>query len=669
MYNLKLAIDKNELSMDDFQMLYPDFKTTVACDEDSFHVQCFSSSLHPTSRLLEDAYPYDDVGCLFECAEIHESDVLPRPILGQSTDGKESLEFISEQIQICRQSHPRCQVASANWYPTRLLQATVVNGVIELRIVEPAETPLIGPYITLSHCWGGQQPLQLTTKNKEELKKSVPLEHVPKLYMDSINVALGLKVRYIWIDSLCIMQDSRDDWRQESATMSLVYKNGLFNVEAVSSRNCHYPMFGSRDPVLLFPHIVQIGTPDEPRYEKWTENDDEYWASGGFLEEEVLYGRGWVLQERLLAIRSVMFTGKQIFYRCAEGFTSEIEGLKHFPAESRRGYSLFRNLSTASVTEDNCFELWRLVTRKYNLCALTVPGDKLIAIAGVARMFGNVRRSRYLAGLWEHTLLEDLLWYRSGDAHQRPIDYRAPTWSWASVNTIENVEDRNIRRQGCRECLVTVPKIIEVSTDPVGADEYGEVQGGRLVLNGYLYPLFEHQKGILDQHIPKDPKDPKPWKTRIAHAMGNMFSEFQEEEVKILIFTDYDDVNEQTEETVLRECFVLPLLHERECAYPHKIQGLLLASNTPAWGVYQRIGMFQIEGDIIRLPLAERLGEQKQPGTYGMGARLVECHDDEICRPDGEMMCAFMGAMGDPGDDGVPSHGRDGHGRYTITII
>ncbi|KAI0113607.1 heterokaryon incompatibility protein-domain-containing protein [Nemania sp. FL0031] len=663
MYNFKLAIKDDELTMDDFQKSYPDFKTTVARDEEYFHVQCFSSYLDSTSQLLDDTYPYDDVGCLFECAEIHETDVLPRRILGQSTNSKESFNFISEQIQICRESHPRCQSGSANWYPTRLLQMTSLNGTIELRIVERDETTLIGPYITLSHSWGGQQPLQLTTNNKVEFKKSISLDRVPDLYKDSIDVALGLEIQYIWIDSLCIMQDSREDWRRESATMSFVYQNGLFNIEAVSSNNCHYSMFALRDPLLLYPHIVQMGTLNEPRYEKWTENDDEYWATGGFVEEEILYGRGWVLQERLLAIRSVMFTKKQIFYRCAEGFTSEIGGLKHFPVDTRRGYSLFRNLSTASLTKENCFELWRLVIHKYSLCALTVPGDKLVAIAGIARMFGNVRRSRYLAGLWEHTLLEDLLWYRSGDSYQRPADYRAPTWSWASVNTVEHREERNVRHKPCTECLLSVPTVVEVSTNLVGTDEYGEVQGGRLVLNGYLYPILESQSGNVGQH---NPTDPKTWKAHIEKAMKDLFPEFRDEVVKILIFTDYDEGN-QNEGMVLNECFIMPLLHERENAYPHKIEGLLLAANTPAWGVYQRIGMFRIEGGILTVPLEERFGIPKEPETDELGARLVARHDHEICRPTSEMMQAFMEVMGDRGSQ-VPSHQRDCHGRHTITI-
>ncbi|KAJ8133601.1 hypothetical protein O1611_g9 [Lasiodiplodia mahajangana] len=664
MYNFKLAVKDGELSMDDFQKSYPDFRTTIAHDEEYFHVQCYSSHLDSTSRTLDDTYPYDDIGCLFECTEIHETDVLPRRILGQSTNSKQSFDFINEQIQICRGTHPRCHSTSTNWYPTRLLQVTALNGAIELRIVERVETTLVGSYITLSHCWGGQQPLQLTTKNQTEFKKSISLKRVPNLYKDSIEVALALEIRYIWVDSLCIMQDSREDWRQESAMMSLVYQNGLFNIEAVSSKNCHYSMFALRDPALLYPHIVQMGTPTEPKHEKWTENDDEYWATGGFVEEEILYGRGWVLQERLLAIRSVMFTKKQIFYRCAEEFTSEIEGLKHFPVDSRRGYSLFRNLSTAGLTKENCFELWRLVIRKYGLCALTVPGDKLVAIAGIARMFGNVRQSRYLAGLWEHTLLEDLLWYRSGDSYQRPTDYRAPTWSWASVNTIEHREERNVRHQPCTECLLSVPVVTEVSTTLVGTDEYGEVEGGKLVLKGYLYPIFESQRGIIGQN---NLTDSVTWKEYISRAMKNLFSDFHGEVVKTLIFTDYDE-NQQTEGMVLSECFVMPLLHERENAYPHKIKGLLLAANTPAWGVYQRIGMFRIEGGIITLPVEERFGIPKEPETYETGARLVQRHDNEVCRPNSEMMNAFMVAMGDFGDH-VPSHERDYHGRHTITII
>ncbi|KAI8949113.1 heterokaryon incompatibility protein-domain-containing protein [Xylaria longipes] len=447
MHSFNVASGNKELALDSFSASYPDFQTTISRDDQLFHVQCFSAYMDLERREPDNTYPYDDDGSLFEYADIHETDVLDRPNLGTSTNSEKSLAFVAEQIRICQQSHSCCQAGSGTWYPTRLLQAVTVNGRIELKVIETAGKTLPGPYITLSHCWGGHVPLQLTTRNKEEFKKSIPIGLLPILYIDAVHIAQRLDITYIWIDSLCIVQDSREDWRQESSMMGLVYQNGLFNIEAVSAPNCSHSMFTSRDPLQLFPHIVKAGTLDETRYVQWTENDDEYWATGGFIASEILYSRGWVLQERLLALRSIMFTRKQIFYRCTEQLTSEIGGLRHFPLENRRGYSLYKNLSTAGLTEENCFELWRRVVRAYCICALTVPGDKLVAIAGVARMFGKVRKSRYLAGLWEHTLLEDLLWYRAADPEPRPQDFRAPTWSWASVNVTEHGEEQALHRR------------------------------------------------------------------------------------------------------------------------------------------------------------------------------------------------------------------------------
>ncbi|KAI0446269.1 heterokaryon incompatibility protein-domain-containing protein [Xylaria telfairii] len=663
MHSFHVASGDKVLALDSFPASYPDFQTTVSRDGQLFHVQCFSAYMDLGRREPDNTYPYDDVGCLFEYADIHETDLLDRPSLGMSTNSQESFAFVAEQIGICQQSHSSCRSGSGTWYPTRLLQATTVNGRMQLKIVETAEKTLSAPYITLSHCWGGHVPLQLTTRSRDEFKKSIAEESMPVLYMDAVHIAQSLNITYIWIDSLCIMQDSREDWRRESSMMGLVYQNGLFNIEAVSAPNCSHSLFTARDPLQLFPHVVKASTSDDPRYVQWTENDDEYWATGGFMASEVLYSRGWVVQERLLALRSIMFTKKQIFYRCAEQLTSEIGGLRHFPLENRRGYSLYKNLSTAGLTEENCFELWRRVVRAYCICALTAPGDKLVAIAGVARMFGKVRKSRYLAGLWEHTILEDLLWIRAGDREPRPRDFRAPTWSWASVNITEHGEERTLRRKECTECLVSVPKLVEASMQLAGPDEYGEVQSGRLMMKGHLYPVFRNQKNILN---PPNTKSATDLRAFITDAINNLFAEFQGQAVKTLVCPDYDD---QDIRITLAECFMMPLLHEREYGTFHKIEGLLLAANTPEWGVYQRIGVFKIEGDLIRPTPEQRIGgKKKEPKLYKVGARLKQLHDDEICRPDEGMVLAFMTVMGDRGLE-VPSHERDEHGRHTITLI
>ncbi|KAI0453404.1 hypothetical protein F5B21DRAFT_479225 [Xylaria acuta] len=432
--------------------------------------------------------------------------------------------------------------------------------------------------------------------------------------MDAVHIAQRLNVAYIWIDSLCIMQDSREDWRRESSMMGLVYQNGLFKIEAVSAPNCSYSMFTSRDPLQLFPHIVKASTSEGPGYMQWTENDDEYWATGGFIASEALYSRGWVLQERLLALRSIMFTRKQIFYRCAEQLTSEIGGATRCTRTSLRPASLKK-------TASNYGEVSSGPTASVHSQYLET-NYKLVAIAGVARMFGKVRKSRYLAGLWEHTLIEDLLWYRAGDPKPRPQDFRAPTWSWASVNISEHGEERALRRRECTECLVSVPKLVDASILLTGPGEYGEVHSGRLMLKGYLYPAFKSQENVLDLSNANNTVD---WRSRIIEAIHNLFPEFQGQSVKTLVYPDYHGTDEKDIRIALAECFMMPLLRERQYGTSHKIEGLRLAANAPEWGVYQRIGKFDIEGDIIGPTPEQRTGgKKKEPKLHKVGARLKE---------------------------------------------
>ena len=81
-----------------------------------------------------------------------------------------------------------------------------------LRLVETKEESLSGPYVTLSHCWGGKLPLRLLTQNREDHKMTIPLSTIPPLYLDAATVALNLNVEYIWIDalvSLCLAFLSR----------------------------------------------------------------------------------------------------------------------------------------------------------------------------------------------------------------------------------------------------------------------------------------------------------------------------------------------------------------------------------------------------------------------------------------------------------------------------
>ena len=123
-------------------------------------------------------------------------------------------------------------------YPTRLLdlQAFEVDC-SDVRLIANAVSG--SAYATLSHCWGSDchKRYHATTNNLIELRARIRYTDLPKTYCDAISVCRSLKIRYLWIDSLCILQDSKEDWAREAANMAFVYSNSHLTISADWSTN------------------------------------------------------------------------------------------------------------------------------------------------------------------------------------------------------------------------------------------------------------------------------------------------------------------------------------------------------------------------------------------------------------------------------------------------
>ncbi|KAH8653173.1 heterokaryon incompatibility protein-domain-containing protein, partial [Tricladium varicosporioides] len=126
----------------------------------------------------------------------------------------------------CLTSHPICGQASAdeNWYPGRLIDLSLMpQGILRSR------------YVTLSHCWGKIEFMRLTSETQERLEEGIELEAFPKTFREAFDFSCRLGARYIWIDSICILQDSAEDWLDQSSIMDLVYNNSLCNLSATAA--------------------------------------------------------------------------------------------------------------------------------------------------------------------------------------------------------------------------------------------------------------------------------------------------------------------------------------------------------------------------------------------------------------------------------------------------
>jgi hypothetical protein len=153
-------------------------------------------------------------------------------------------------LRDCEENHTGCRLGDHSSgegmtpLPKRVLDVSSPDGVI--RLWEPPVTST-GQYICLSHCWGVSQPLTTTRSALEERKRTIPWETIPQTFQDAISVTRKLGVRFLWIDSLCIIQDDRRDWAEQAPAMCDIYRKALLTIAATRCEGCHDSFFPSLD--------------------------------------------------------------------------------------------------------------------------------------------------------------------------------------------------------------------------------------------------------------------------------------------------------------------------------------------------------------------------------------------------------------------------------------
>lgn len=276
----------------------------------------------------------------------------------------------------------------------------------------------------------------MTAHNRSRFESGIPASELNPNFQDAIHATRGLGFRYIWIDSLCILQGSREDWAKEAPLMNLVYTYAVLTLAAAASSDGFGGLFRERNPDLAKPHRLQARSGEAGPEEWFLSRQQDPWEEQ--IEGCPLNKRAWVVQERLLAPRTVFFGAAEILWECHALEASEtFPG--GFPWQIRDEFTGFKNLgpNPVDVAEPKqgdtapLYYPWTAAVSQYSRCALTQGSDKLIAIAGIAKEFGKSIDDEYVAGLWRKDLINELRW-SGGDKRATP--YRAPTWSWASVD-------------------------------------------------------------------------------------------------------------------------------------------------------------------------------------------------------------------------------------------
>jgi len=462
--------------------------------------------------------------------QVNRSSECPNLDASAGHDFEQYYPMVEHWLTTCHSQH-LCQddlaggIPEISWLPTRLIDVGCLETAEEPRLVVSEHNDFIiqasstgrTPYFTLSHRWAlGQMPI-LTTSNIENYKTRLPLEILPKTFIDAIDITRRLGSKYLWIDCLCILQDSVYDWEQESLLMEKVYSMCMCNLAASGASSGSLSLYGalgkSIDPFNLEERLIECnwnvaaGMSEREFYLM----RNNLWTFG--VNDSPLHARGWVLQERLLAPRTIHFGQERLFWECRELSACSIrngtrlselswseERIERLNGKSpilkcwlqnlykrKKEYLLDYNLR-------NLYEPWRSIISGYAKTSLTQDGDRLIALSGVANSFQTILQDEYLAGLWRKTILYDLAWtVIDSSISKRPAAYIGPSWSWASINASPHGISTIVIPEHPHE-MHPVAEIIDVKVEALGNEGVGQVKSAYLKARGFLLPIVRHQE-------------------------------------------------------------------------------------------------------------------------------------------------------------------------------
>jgi hypothetical protein len=502
-------------------------------------------------------------------------------------------------VQSCSLIHDDCRTVNGaaasdeSKLPTRLIEIGDA-GSLTVRVRETSELQQseFEGYMTLSHCWGAVVPKKLTTDNYLSMLEGIALSDMPATFLEAIRLTRRLGVRYLWIDSLCIIQDSSEDWGTESVRMFDIYRNSYLNIGAAGASDANGGLFSSLDSGKTLPCVLTIGIGENSRYIA-----SEYEPKNSYERDEqcALFGRAWVFQELFLAPRTLFFGKDELFWECRR-----LRGTETIPeqAEHHPGYDGLR-MATRELWEnldDQNYQsrlgVWFELVRQYSNKQLTKVSDKLVAVSGLASHLGSSWGDvSYLAGLWSFRLRRGLLWHVAKPQLKKDKTFIAPSWSWASTTgTVipSGFSALDTFEENLSELRDGIIEVLDASTTLDSSYSlYGPVLGGQVRVKGPLMRGKIMRVPGIDWEL--DFKD-----------CGAVFSDLDQHVLeKIPMFVDWDDW-EMDDMTEGINIYLAPFeIHLRSNGYL-VLEGLLLLPTHLARGQYRRLGYFSVEDNLLR---------------------------------------------------------------------
>lgn len=436
----------------------------------------------------------------------------------------DNFQFFKSTLHDCVKNHTStCGQAGGTVLPRRLLDVGTGDG----DVIKLVESYLLGSgaqkYAAVSHRWGDPKLMFMTLRrNFNDRLHGIDEEGMPGVLQDAIKVTRGLGLRYLWMDTVCLIQDDEADKGKEIPKMGDYYANAFFTIAASSSKNSTVPFINRRSLYYIphrFPfgedgnsgvHVRRLGVEGHLAKRVRSVNINDVHIK----KLTMTHSQGWIWQESALSVRVLNFAPSELIWECRQEVKSECE----YEPQTLPSLGLARKYHNV---KEQPFELWQELVQSYSARNLGYFNDLLPAISGLAKRVQDQTGSRYFAGIWEEKLVPSLLWEvtRGFDRFAEPLPKvpnpidpttqvpkkcMAPSWSWASIEGWVRTSDKSMgnsskpagyRGSGGsvafdRSFAAMTPDVSNVSVEdaiPLMRDNpLGEVTGGIIRLHGRL---------------------------------------------------------------------------------------------------------------------------------------------------------------------------------------
>ncbi|EXL91810.1 heterokaryon incompatibility protein-domain-containing protein [Fusarium oxysporum II5] len=340
------------------------------------------------------------------------------------------------------QAHTICSRPSPGFFPTRLLKIVEMdtnNQIPHVRLVD-----------------GKSLNGDTEESNKDSYRTEIPWDKIPRTTQDAILTSQKLGIGFIWVDSLCIIQDSKaDDKSIEIGQMTQVYTHAAFTIAARRAPDAHRGFLHERSLPSGTTTVDFCSQDGKTRQCTLT-----FESAAKEEDQNVLDTRGWTLQEYIMSRRLLIIGSWTTTWSCrkeragnCDGWTLDRE--KGDPFNYNGSWTSSENTvfkgthrldaiaffgthpdSNYPKPEDHLILWeWNSLVQRYTQRNLTRQTDRILAISGLAQIFSPMRGGAYAAGLWAKDFPDTLLWEnRSRALYLRPSD-QGPSWSWTAINS------------------------------------------------------------------------------------------------------------------------------------------------------------------------------------------------------------------------------------------